>query len=326
MKSFISFDLNDTGLKQYDDIPKKHYAAKATKYIFTKLIKSEKLKDFAKSKLVMSPMTKKLGNDVYLIKIGYIYNTFLIVGKQKALLIDTGFGIRGLREEVRKITDKPVIVAVTHSHFGVVGGSGEFDEVLIHKADLKQAEFYSNLTFRKLLFNFSPSKYIKGMNTDCLVSDKPNFRAFTSRELKRGINLGGRNVEIVNLPSHTKGSCCFIDSGSDIVISGDVVAPLGITVLPGAVNLAKYSESLEKLFSGFKEINNKKIFCSYFPYPLDFDRMCEFKDLIYESIMYGNDYTRLIKLKSTLDRRQFLLYYPAKANKRKLLTRLKNRM
>jgi glyoxylase-like metal-dependent hydrolase (beta-lactamase superfamily II) len=40
----------------------------------------------------------------------------LLIGQQKAALIDTGCGIGNLRKAVEEITDKPVIVINTHTH------------------------------------------------------------------------------------------------------------------------------------------------------------------------------------------------------------------
>ena len=41
---------------------------------------------------------------------------FLLVGTEKAMLIDTGIGVGDLEGAVRQITDKPLIVVITHSH------------------------------------------------------------------------------------------------------------------------------------------------------------------------------------------------------------------
>ena len=41
---------------------------------------------------------------------------FLLVGTERALLIDTGIGVGDLKAAVEKITDKPVTVVITHGH------------------------------------------------------------------------------------------------------------------------------------------------------------------------------------------------------------------
>ena len=41
---------------------------------------------------------------------------FVLVGKDKAMVIDTGTGIGDLHAVIRKITDKPIVLVITHAH------------------------------------------------------------------------------------------------------------------------------------------------------------------------------------------------------------------
>ena len=42
---------------------------------------------------------------------------YLLIGADRALLIDTGLGICNICEEVRRLTDKPVTAIATHIHW-----------------------------------------------------------------------------------------------------------------------------------------------------------------------------------------------------------------
>ena len=53
----------------------------------------------------------------------------LIVGPEKAVLIDTGCGIGNLRKVVAEVTDKPVMVINTHTHLDHLGSNRQFDEI-----------------------------------------------------------------------------------------------------------------------------------------------------------------------------------------------------
>ena len=55
-------------------------------------------------------------------------NCYLLVGKENALLIDTGLGVSDISKEVLKITDKPVIAVPTHVHWDHIGGLWNFPE------------------------------------------------------------------------------------------------------------------------------------------------------------------------------------------------------
>lgn len=56
--------------------------------------------------------------------------SYLVIGKNNALLIDTGLGIKDIKKEIKKITNLPVTVVNTHNHFDHVGGNGLFDNII----------------------------------------------------------------------------------------------------------------------------------------------------------------------------------------------------
>ena len=56
--------------------------------------------------------------------------SYLIVGHDKAILFDTGMGIRDIKQVVNYVTRVPVIVLNSHTHEDHVGGNWQFDTVL----------------------------------------------------------------------------------------------------------------------------------------------------------------------------------------------------
>src|SRR5580698_1483188 len=64
--------------------------------------------------------------------------SYLLIGTRRALLFDTGPGIYSIREQVRRLTNLPVIAIPSHLHFDHVGDLEEFADVrLIDKPDLR---------------------------------------------------------------------------------------------------------------------------------------------------------------------------------------------
>ncbi|MDR0819241.1 MAG: MBL fold metallo-hydrolase, partial [Oscillospiraceae bacterium] len=63
-------------------------------------------------------------------------NSYLVVGSDKALLIDTGVGRDDLPEQIAKITDKPVSLVTTHAHGDHTGGHKFFDVFHIGEKDI----------------------------------------------------------------------------------------------------------------------------------------------------------------------------------------------
>lgn len=60
---------------------------------------------------------------------------FLITGEGEALLIDTGFEDSRVYEAVRKITELPVRVILTHGDVDHAGELRDFGKCCLHKAD-----------------------------------------------------------------------------------------------------------------------------------------------------------------------------------------------
>ena len=59
-------------------------------------------------------------------------HSYLLLGRERALLIDTGLGVGNLRREVESLTDLPVSVALTHVHWDHIGGCAQFSPPAVH--------------------------------------------------------------------------------------------------------------------------------------------------------------------------------------------------
>ena len=62
-------------------------------------------------------------------------HSWLIVGSEIALLIDTGVGVAPLAPVIRGLTDLPVICLISHSHYDHIGGAHEFTDRRMHEAE-----------------------------------------------------------------------------------------------------------------------------------------------------------------------------------------------
>ena len=57
--------------------------------------------------------------------------SYLIVGTQKSLLIDTGMGIGNIEQVVNELSSVPLIVINTHTHHDHIGDNWRFEKSLI---------------------------------------------------------------------------------------------------------------------------------------------------------------------------------------------------
>ena len=62
--------------------------------------------------------------------------SYLLIGSERALLIDTGLGISNISQEVAKLTDKPVTAVATHIHWDHIGGHQYFPDFYVHEDEL----------------------------------------------------------------------------------------------------------------------------------------------------------------------------------------------
>lgn len=78
---------------------------------------------------------RKIADDTYMISDFGIANCYLLIGEERALLIDCGLGIGDIKGAVEKITDKPITVVATHGHVDHAGGDGQFEKIYVHTLD-----------------------------------------------------------------------------------------------------------------------------------------------------------------------------------------------
>lgn len=156
-------------------------------------------------------------------------SAFLVTGTSRALLIDSGYGFSDLWKFVKGLTDLPLTVVNTHGHLDHTGGNFLFDEVYINYEELPVYYWYQSVEKPVILAKFQ--KDYQGhvheiWPSDFLVSEYMEKRPQRLLNLENGrcFDLGGRMVETIFLPRHTKGSVVFLDSESGLLFAGDNIA------------------------------------------------------------------------------------------------------
>ena len=92
--------------------------------------------------------TYQINDHIYQLKDPMGVLTTLIIGNEKALLIDTAYGIGNLKKEIENLTTLPLIVINSHGHMDHSGGNFQFDEVFIDKRDLELCILHNNFKKR----------------------------------------------------------------------------------------------------------------------------------------------------------------------------------
>lgn len=192
-------------------------------------------------------------------------NVFLVKGRDRDLLVDTGMAVASLRAALSPWLDRPLVLVTTHAHVDHVGGHHEFPEaeILVHSReaeDLRQPDRSSRLGFAQFGPAMLEGLRAAGFDTSGLLIDaapSDNFdidaclRPGTTptRLVSDGdvVDLGDRCFEVLHLPGHSPGSIALWDRADGTLLAGDAVYD-GIIVddIPGA-SVTDYRRTMERL-------------------------------------------------------------------------------
>lgn len=178
--------------------------------------------------------------------------SYLIEGETGALLFDSGMGIGNMRALVESLTDKPITLVCSHSHFDHVGGAWQFDgsHMLCTPDTTAAAEGFSlpeddenrslaafsivgTLWFDPRTFSVKPYKVI-------------------AAEEGEVFDLGGRRLRVVASPGHSDDGMMLADDENRLLFTGDTVYPGPLYAhLSGERGAEVYRRTLEKLAPEF---------------------------------------------------------------------------
>ena len=172
---------------------------------------------------------------------------YLIEGNERALLIDGLTGVGSLKAFVRELTELPVMMAATHGHIDHVGAAWEYGEVFINPYDiaLMYTPHHSEPAGR-LGFASAPSFTGEPKRTVPTLADVPAPRPVKTYPIYEGdiFDLGGIQIEVIQVPGHTQGTVVFLDRAARVVYSGDACNANTLLCLPGSTTIEEYKESL----------------------------------------------------------------------------------
>jgi glyoxylase-like metal-dependent hydrolase (beta-lactamase superfamily II) len=190
-------------------------------------------------------ITKELGNGVIRIEGQGAVGMYLVIGEERAALLDTGLGAHDLSEFVRTLTDKPVDVYLTHGHLDHAGGMYWFDEVHMSHKDLgmlKGNTKKDRVDYLDLIRRFAGKD-------EWTEDDVCDVRDVDIIDIQDGevIDLGGRTLKAIDFSGHTKGSLAFYDDLSKDLFVGDCCNNSTFMFLEDSTSISHYIDSLERI-------------------------------------------------------------------------------
>lgn len=178
-------------------------------------------------------------------------NMWLVPGRDHDLLVDTGMGLRPLKQEIAQLRDKPLITISTHCHFDHMGGAHEFDCRLGHRLEgpihadpeIENSEGYGPFVRAE---TFSALPYAGFSHEDFRVKPAPLTGYLDEGDV---VDLGDRWFSVLHVPGHSPGSIALYEEKTRTLFSGDLLYDgLLIDTIYNS-NLDHYRESLLRLKS-----------------------------------------------------------------------------
>ncbi len=192
--------------------------------------------------------TKKVAEGVWCIDDHGSANVYVVTGSDSALVIDTGIGSANLRDYVKSLTSLPLIIVNTHGHPDHSGANYQFGlPVYANARDFDAIRPYNS--FRPQSGAASLMTGGATVSQEDAFTDTLNLKPVEMKAVGEGyrFDLGGRTLEVIEVPGHTRGSICLLDAANKILFTGDNDNVLVWLHLPGCAPLETYLSSLEKL-------------------------------------------------------------------------------
>ena len=128
-------------------------------------------------------------------------NSYLVMGDERALLFDLAVNEPGVREYSQELAGRPVQLVLSHGHPDHAYYLSEFSDVWMHAADER-------------------------LIRDGMMGVPPPNPCPAIHFLQDGddVDLGGRILDVFNMPGHSPGSILLLDRQSKVLLSGDTCA------------------------------------------------------------------------------------------------------
>ena len=172
----------------------------------------------------------KLSDTIYLLNDNDSGTAYVVLGRDRALVIDTANGYENFYDIVRGITELPLVLVNTHAHPDHVRGNVWFPKAYINFRDREQ--------------------YYERFEGDHIPEAMRGLKPCPIENIDDGdvIDLGDKKIEIIAFPGHTAGGICLLSRDDRVLFTGDSVLARTLWMfMPTSTTLVRLCESLENL-------------------------------------------------------------------------------
>lgn len=233
----------------------------------------------------------KLPHNVYVIcepQQAQEVNAFLVIGDDRALLIDTGMNVRNIKLVVDELYDGQVIAANTHCHFDHVGNNYLFEPVRIYDNPVARRIAKNGIKMEDVGGEMDEELFQFGAPEGYVIEDY-HVNPYTFIPMLEGyqFELGNRIIEVLHTPGHSPDSVTFWDHENNIMWTGDLVYLGGIYThfdneIFGKSNIFDYVDTLDRL----KDLADEKtlFYTSHNDLIMEYPKFCEIDKAFHDVI------------------------------------------
>lgn len=201
----------------------------------------------------------------------------LLTGSEKALLVDTGYGLEDVKAFVRSLTDLPLTVILTHGHHDHALGARWFSEVYLHPEDMPAFELYTGEAQRRAVLASAAAKGIPVQEKEFVDAEMPVPLPLVPGE----IDLGGMHAVVMHYPGHTPGSCTVYVPERSLMLTGDDWNPCTWVFFAESLPVGAYRRTLR----GILEVPFENVLCPHRFELLDRAMIKDFADALTDAAL-----------------------------------------
>jgi len=173
--------------------------------------------------------------------------SYLILGKEKVALFDTGMGISDIRKVVGELTKLPVIVLNSHTHDDHVGDNWQFDTIYSMDTDFSRqnakgssVDAQEEIAFGQICGNLPEFFNARAYRTNPW---------HISKYIHDGdsLDLGGCSIQIIATPGHTPDAIALFDRANKLLFTGDTYYPAPIWLYRPETDFGAYAKTIQHL-------------------------------------------------------------------------------
>lgn len=237
----------------------------------------------------------KITDSLYSIKEDITDNKFpiliyLIIGTEKAALIDTGLGTDNLKEIVESITKLPKIVLHTHAHGDHVGADALFSKIYLNSREynlIRNEHDFKSITEQRLKFietHLKDNQEVYGYVKEHIIeSTEVNYKNVDDGDI---IDLGGIQLEAISTPGHTLGSISYLNKKDRYAFTGDGIADIHWFDDKGSISVEGFLNTLNHFEKKARGVEN--IYAAHLPEPFSLDLIHDLQTAA-KKIINGSD-------------------------------------